>query len=1362
MSDHITGTGMEFTPEEQLAAARAGNVLTRKYLNSFITQPLSWVAPDPRLTEITGGPKALNYVPFAGAPEQIAGLAANVSDALGNVRNYVTGNNTDWKVPGLATMRQMGENAAKTRAEMQAGIANVTPLEAPDPNNPVDRVADSLGSLSGLGAPSASSGVVRSITNLLPKAAAPIAHVLAPGTEGAAERLAVTGGLAAPLTAMNEGAAAADEARATEANAPSTQVAEASPRVASDTRPPIVQLGITEPKQTATQPLPVGISDAPTQADGPIDLGISDPASKQVPLQQQQGVGTIPIWGAIATLLGAGIAVRAGRAMHERNATVTDAARAERFNNPDYAAQAQDYNNERIARGGSEISSGTTTAKPPPLPEANYFRQGTNAINTALRDKNAQMQDAITTMGTPTTAENLAYRYGVVNNEMSYNTRLGSFLDTGYHVESGVQMPAMNRLLRRFESLPEDQQKIMQDGLASANELDNRTNNWARLGANQVRQNPPGPLDIRHDFRNQTDTELHMIRDRMTTDPILNKLAEDYWSVGRGMARAGEGIGFFPHSEAADLIAKHPHYTPEVDVTGKVLHPLGARDRTVATGVDQVNTKPWIAMAQHVEQLHRSFERNDLAHQVTESFLEAQRNNPASAKFIYEVPAPSDKNSYFTGGSFREPVVSIRTPTGTKFYRIDHPDVYNGLTQDSLKKQQVMSEAMTIPRRMYTWGTTGAGSLLTSRLQPLVNAAYSHLLIPLNAPKGTYGGLVHKAVMRTTGFDSSIARGIDTVTGLPGVGYSYGRGVFDRQAHHLASALDKGNDTYVNRLFRSTIGDLQTDKMQQALDDYFHNTKTAQMQQMGIGGMGIPARADLPALQILSDKRAGIMSANAVPEAFYGREWGGTKVFALKLNRAITETMSHISDASHDYWARLNWDNPNVTRDQFTYEARQLTGDPGVSGAAGATKLGNALMPYANISIQGTTRLGRAIAERPFGSMMTLASGLGTLAFIEMLTAMQSPAHMKHYEEELANSQHAGNIILYTDPDPTKYTLVSIPQEMRWAKVLVTNLIANAMNIIAMQHDPISLQSGQKMIMDWLGSHLSVATENQLKRSAADVTNTLNTPPIIGTFDHYRIMQGEGLWNSFRSPWSQETGNRQSLPNQIQDGALDDADGKMWTKVIGATLGMAGTALSTFNDATRYAKQTGSWVDGLGKAGYDWLYGAAGKNPIMNSVLEHPMRLSQQPPIIERTERDLKWMKAIGGSNQATLAEGYTSRGRSAQPVFPSTEQKIPTDPTMRFLWKTVEGANQRVSSQVQSITDLKKQQSSVSMQAMDPARKQAWMNDQSRKIADKYRFIQNVITDTNYTMSKAVNRNIHVGMHIDWQKGPEQFMDTD
>jgi len=93
-------------------------------------------------------------------------------------------------------------------------------------------------------------------------------------------------------------------------------------------------------------------------------------------------------------------------------------------------------------------------------------------------------------------------------------------------------------------------------------------------------------------------------------------------------------------------------------------------------------------------------------------------------------------------------------------------------------------------------------------------------------------------------------------------------------------------------------------------------------------------------------------------------------------------------------------------------------------------------------------------------------------------------------------------------------------------------------------------------------------------------------------------------------------------------------------------------------------------------------------------------------------------------------------------------------------MWIKIEGANRATKQQQNDIAALRKQMTNVQNQGMAPADKRAWMNEATRKLADKYRFIHDIIEDTNTNMSKAVNRSIRIGMPINWQKGPEQFTD--
>jgi chromosome segregation ATPase len=156
--------------------------------------------------------------------------------------------------------------------------------------------------------------------------------------------------------------------------------------------------------------------------------------------------------------------------------------------------------------------------------------------------------------------------------------------------------------------------------------------------------------------------------------------------------------------------------------------------------------------------------------------------------------------------------------------------------------------------------------------------------------------------------------------------------------------------------------------------------------------------------------------------------------------------------------------------------------------------------------------------------------------------------------------------------------------------------------------------------------------------------------------------------------------------------------------------------------------------------------------------MDHQMRMSLMPPIVEQTERDLRWMKGIKGSRTEPIAEGTTGRNRYERPTYTTGSEKIPTDPHMLYMWQTIEATNKRIAPQQQDIASLRKQMASVATHGMGVEERRKWMNNATRELADKYRYIQDTIQDTNLAMSRALNRNIRVGMKIDWQKGPEQF----
>ena len=1337
--------------------------------NAATSMPITLLAPDPRLTELTGGPNLLNYVPGAGAVETGAGALAGVIDAAGVLRNTITGNNTDWKLPGMETLRKLGEHGAETQKEIQHGIEYGTGGLLKVPGDDAEgQFADSLGSMLGMG--------------------------LSPHSLAAAVRLAV------PLTAVNEGGASLDEYNQLKAETkaigipmpqsnvvdaaeqlrldaqsrneptpapPPTQVAEAAPRVASDTRPPVTPsfADVYAAEQKQQQPTSFADTLAPKQQPGSFADFLGSEQPTEVPMQQGQGVGTMGVGGALAAILGTGIAIRAGRGLRERNAGITEAQRAARINDPAYAARVTDYQNAQIAKGQGAISQGGEQAIPAPIPMANAARTGLNRANNAVLDKTARDQEIIRNVATPTNAQALAHQYGLLHDDGYNRTRFDAFLDTGYHPDTGIQVPSPDRQYRAIAKLDDARQTTLMEGLGAANEQDNRANNRASF-----RQGNPGATptieDIRHDFKHVDDAGLQTKVDAMMNDMELRRLAESHWAIEKGMREIGHGMGVLPTEELHRLNEAHPHHISETDATGKVMAPLSQRDRTLFAGVEQMNSKPWDAQSQAIEGIHHEFEQRRFNKQLYDNIMEAQTRYPQMAKLIEPTTAPPDKPVYYSGGSPRESKMAIHTDSGTKWIKFNNADVANMFTGDSLKRQHIVAEATTIPRRIYQNFTTGIGSLASGSFAAARNLGYTIPAMSINTPKGMNAGIIHKAVRTATGgrWDSGVARGLDMFTNPATAAYAYGRGVADRRVHNLANMLDRNASNPVNSMLRSARGDLAVDNMQKALDKFYRDSVTYEIQaKAGVGGGGYGPKSELRPLGLEASKRASIAAAQHVPQLFHsGGAWMGVKPAAIRLHTAVVDALSHISDAGHDAFYRLNRDTLNAdnkfTDPRLSYETRALTGNPSTSGESKILKAVTDRLPFTNIALQGGARALRSVGERPLNSAMAMATGLGSLKLISLLSAMQSPETFKNYQDELSTQEHSGNIIIYLPNG--KPWMIPLAQEFQIPATLIESLVANAVNVVAMNHDPLTFQSVHKMLLDFLGGHVSTSMVNQLKYGAGSQVSPFLNAPLIGQFDPYKMMQGDSMWESFRGTFaSGPAANTLTLPNQTPDTLLEGVDGKDWTKVMGAVFGLAGTAMMEHVNAIGpYLHQFGNWSDTIGQVGHDWVQRAGDRNRILSPLMDHQMRMSLMPPIVEQTERDLRWMKGIKGSRTEPIAEGTTGRNRSSLPVYPQGGEKIPTDPHMSYLWRTVEAANKRIAPQQADISALRKQMASIGARGMGVEQRRNLMNTKTRELADKYRYIQDIIQDTNHEMSQTLNRNIRVGMKIDWQKGPEQF----
>jgi len=1296
------------TPEEELAYYNAPHKLAPFSARGALSQVVTNLGPDPSL------PGPLGYIPLAGGVENLIGAAGAITNAGDDALRWGLGKiGLGGAIPQPPPFS--GTSAAHADATKQQVYEQIGGTE---PTNEAEAMAKAQGEGAGMMAPLATPAAVAA----LPK----FAQWILPTASHAPLNVPIGAGLATASEAVNQAEAATEQPQ--EAQQPAlpsfADYIKQDVQVAQNTTPGVATDAPTLPTFADYVKQP----DAPTSFVDYLRQGAKEPPG---PTFDELGYSDRTLGQDLLTIGGALVGVAAAAFTHRIGAAMTDAGRTARFNDPVYAAKAQDYNNSVIARGGADINAPKVE---PPLPQPNVLRTGTNYTNTQLLDENARMMQAIQHTADPLVGERLANMYGNIHSDAVLDEKLGAFLRTGHDPVSGLTIANPRDLDFKISKLTPERYDVWNRAQQALDEMDNRRNNAA--------DGTPGP----HNFKNQTDADLARDIAAGRADPFISDIIDHYNAISKGMMDIGKARNFFMPSEYDKLLARHPNYVAEVGPTGEIMHPIGSRDATSFTGVDQINSKAHYNAAQHIEQLYRQFDLNDFNQQLWQSQKDTQRLFPNSAQFMSEVPSPVDvKQTYFAGvhGAARDPIVRIRTAAGPKYVRVDHPDFFNAMTSDSLMKRRIISEMISVPRRWYQRTVTGPLAMVGGKVYATVNPVYTGLTMGVNAPSNRAGGLLDKGLRAVTGRSSSITRGIDmATTNLPGVAYSYGRGVTDRWIQRFGDWIHPAARNPINDLLRSTLTDAQVDTIHEAARDFYKRTRTAQMAEMGIGGLGQGYPTDLPRVQAGSDKTARLVSAHLVPDAFLENKWLGIKPVIIKLNKAINEAFTHLGDAGNEYYARLNWNEGIKDRGTFGREVRGLTGDPAVHGKGPTAQTIAAVIPFSNIAAQGTARLFKSIGQRPFQAPMTAAIGLGSIALLSIMSHMRSPEHLAFLQNEVSLQQREANAIFAASDDPHKPVMVPLPQEFRAAYAFMLDVVSKLVNITAMQHDPATARPMMQVLKDFFGSHVTNSTDDAMTHGAVDLLGIVNLPPYAGQVDLNKVVHGDPLHHpltAVREAYSPPIrAHELNLPNQASEGVLDDKDGKVWSSIFSSFFGIMGTAMvDATGGLSRYAAQTKDWDTALGMVGHDWVQGFHDKNPQFNLLWENAIRLSTQPPIVEQTDRALKELDKIGGSRAAIGGEGFTGRGHSPLPVPQGGGEKLPQDPAMMQMYNLAEAYKTRLAPQREEIANIRKQMGAVQNQGMNPQARREWLNARTRDVADKYRFVDAMVSDLNAGLSK-------------------------
>jgi len=1362
--------GIPIGPEgdEQRKAALAAMGQTTNAAGSMI---LGSVAPDPKLPGLAG------YIPFAGAAEGLMGTAGYLGSQVARLANSDPNSlAAKWGIhipdpPQI--LSDAGQRFEQNRADIKAGIDKYSGgvLPQPDMSTTAGNVADIYGSALGAGVGFAPGGIV----NALPRGLKTVGSVLLPSLEHAGKSVPVATGIG--LTqgmadlAVNPVQAAPTQPQQQQAPDPTT--------VATTTTPPsadtIVQQAVTPAAQPAPDPHSILFGTQPTTPDVHDSLFGTTPAG---PTFTQQGSTPTPLWQAgLGIILTLG-ALAAGKATHSMGAAITDAGRDARFSNPDYAAKVNDYNNDVMSRG-----AGSGTLVPPggaptnaPTPKASPLNSTVTYLADKVGNDVAGAQSYVNlTSADPHLADRLTSQMGNVYDTQLQQNKIRNFLATGYDKTTNTTIPSMQGVLDKYARLSPDQQIALTEGLKAQDEINTRDRNtqlWQQANGPGA---TPSLEDVAHNLFGHGTDELRQKAAAMQADPQLADIATDYKGITDGLIKVGvhPSYGFFTPSEASDLLKFRPNYVPEMDVNGKPMHAFGPRDTSAYTGQAQIVTNPVFDLAQHVEQLYPQFERNRLNQNLMNHQTDVQRVYPQGAQSLVDIQAPTGAHaSYYPqsgmpgvgAGQVRDSIVSVRTASGTKYLRIDDPVLYDIMTNHSLGNAHVQLGALNTARRIFQQTTTGtAGAVLTTRLVPGRTAAAVAMLAPFNAPDRLYAGMADRAVQRTAGVTSGLARGADVIGNLAGVPMSYAMGLADRRIKNFADIFHPEASNPANKMLRAIAGDPVVDAIHQHAENVWQNSDTKQIKDLNISGAGTVGTLDAPG--VLTGKKGGplgmsgagvrLQSANLSPHAFFDGQWMGAKPYVINLRNAMAEAFTNISDAGHDYVARLNLDNPNIDPESLTYNVRNLYGNPGRKGSSYLAQKGAGYIPWLNVGMQELGSTAKAVTNNVPRTALTMATGMGTLALLQILTHMRSAAHMDFLQNQLSLQQREANVTLALDPDPTKPTMIPLPRSLRMANAFMLDVMSKAVNTIAARHDPDVFNGVWEGIKDFLSGHITTSTAMAIRHAGVDMGDMFNLPPILGHIDYNSIISN-GLSNiagAIHGPTSGRV-DRQ-VPGETPE-PLDSKNGEIFRNILANVIGAGAASLyDSGANILRYHAQGNSYWDSMGMGIHDWLQHGHETNPML---FEGPIRLSMQPPIAETVQPTLLALKQLPQIPDVGTA-GYTTGGPARLPMpGGGGPPPVSNDMLVRQMLMSAHAYSGRIDQAMAPILALKQQMSGVEKQGMDPVERRNWLNQQTRAMADRYKLVDSLADDMYVTLSKLAGKPITSLGQINWQQDSSQF----
>lgn len=1014
-----------------------------------------------------------------------------------------------------------------------------------------------------------------------------------------------------------------------------------------------------------------------------------------------------------------------------------------------FEALSAKYNADQAQRAANPRSSMTGEAVVPPVPGA----APTDRIVETMLDSAGPLKKSLIAMGN----EDTAARVGLFSNESTVVSRMQWLYDTGVDNVSGRRfMPLREHTdrLAQLKAVDEGAYELYSRARYAADELDNRmTNNG-----------------IRHNFADVDSNALSQIVADARRIPAVSNLLDEakqytdnftQWMVHRGLVSP---------AEAAQFRNMRPHYLPSANFEGLIDNPLTRRDVSRNLGINQIPVHAAELQKQHFEAVFRAAEDNMWKRDVLKAYSDFQSVNPQRAQLVKVVATPMNIQGQSQGAAKDRMFLNVRNDQGQLVtYEIMSPDVHRWLTQVGGHRAH---EYLRAQRSLMESFTTGRYSWLTGNVMAPLIAAYNGSISSIVRPHGMSYGLVDTALQKVTGGRVGLPGDVTgTLVGQPiAAAIDAGSMISER----IARMLHPEANAPLNNMLRSMLGDNLVDAMALNARDRYMRSQYAERRRFGLVGSAGMDATNVPNVQSSIAPGAPTSALNNMtPELFraYDPKVPMTNItiptpgraLAIKTDGLIGELHRLITE-SHASWAyRVN--KGRMPAEQLVHQVRRLTGDPSEVGTSRVMQAANAAIPYFAPSVQGTRRVGQAIADQPLSTSMGIFNGVVLPVLGSVYLAMLAGDEAIDYMLNETNTDRFASRVSFVWGDPTRDRVDFAVDPVMRPVMAAAKSFAIDLFLSAARADPESFSDAIAVLTDLFSKHLTTQQLNNIGSAATSVVEP-GLPPAA------RAVAIGAAGKDLPMGWMHDAlkGNnpmidvatQRSIPGAVRvpDPIFGADMQSQYVKAAFAMLGMVGSQLPGLVENYNYSKMlTDDPIYAMANVRDQWLMQARDSLPTVNGLLwKHEFPVSPRSTFVEAVQEKVKKLSELSGVRTAEMSGGMVTRHRGRL-LDPGTqmEDKLPADPQMRQLHAQLGNYNTVVNKMNMAALDIRKQLDALGTTGQPVAMVRTQKNALTKEYHNQMSEMAGFLNYIEAFMSEQYGRRIRID-DIDWKGTLDQF----